>query len=94
MALGYSYIDSSIPTEVPPPKANGGLYTGIQAKNDWRNYPVKPEPHILAENLKSAKPPPGAEKQPMSTERPGNNHVTLPYHKKLENDQYNINCII
>ena len=78
----YSFIEESTPTPVPERLVNGGLYTGEPARGPWGNVPVAPEPHILAENLLSATPPPppNAQKMAMSNPRPGNNHVELPYY--------------
>lgn len=63
---------------LPPPKPslNGGLFTGepFEESGLHRNFPVKPDSvnyHI--NNLKSAKPPPGAMYQFPDTIRPGNN---------------------
>lgn len=92
MALQYSFLEYTSPVGCPGRTVNGGLYTGEPAKGPWGNVPVTPEPNALAQNLLSAKPPPGAEKIPMSTERPGNNHITLPYHRKLDSI-HNIQCI-
>lgn len=75
MSLGYSYIDWVYPTSIPPPKVNGGLYTGEPATGPWGNYPVIPEPHELSKNLLSADPPPNAEKILVSYNREGNNNV-------------------
>lgn len=81
MAFSYSYIDTTQPTQLPARKVNGGLYTGDKAAGDWGNYPVLPESHILTtKNLLTAGPPQGAIQQPVSTLRPGNNHVIHPYH--------------
>lgn len=90
--LTYSFLDYNGPIQCPPRQVNGGLYTGEGAKGDWGNVPITPEPDTLANNLLSAKPPPGAEKIPMSYERPGNNHVLHPHHKRAANN-LNINCI-
>jgi hypothetical protein len=88
----YSFIDYTSPVSCPPRKPNGGLYSGELAHGPWGNYPVVPEPDILSQNLISADPPPGAIKQPTSFERPGNNHVVLPYHKQA-NEYLNVKCI-
>jgi|UniRef100_A0A6C0KWT5 hypothetical protein len=92
MSLTYSFIDYKSPVPCPERKVNGGLYTGEKAYGPWGNYPVVPETHILAQNLLSADPPPLAIKQPASFERPGNNHVILPYHIQPDKN-LNIRCI-
>ena len=86
MTLGYSYIDWVYPNKVPPPKVNGGLYTGEPANGPWGNYPVIPEPNELSKNLLSANPPPNAEKIPMSYNREGNNYVTYDDYQLLNNN--------
>jgi hypothetical protein len=80
MTSTYSFLDYTSPVPCPPRKVNGGLYTGEAAYGPWGNYPVVPETHLLAQNLLSANPPPNTVLMPMSFERPGNNHVELPYH--------------
>jgi hypothetical protein len=88
----YTYIDYTSPVKCPPRLPNGGLYTGETAKGPWGNFPVIPEQHIMLQNLLSANPPPGAEKIPITTERPGNNHIQLPYHGNFSQTT-NIHCI-
>lgn len=83
--LSYSYIDQEAPKGIPPRSPNGGLYTGIEAPLDakWRNFPVKPEAHILVtENLKTANPPPNAINMIPGYTRPGNNEQYFPNHIK------------
>ena len=70
---------------VPPPKPslNGGLFTGepFHTNAGYKNYPVTPDAvFMIATNLTSANPPPGAQLQFPDTFRPGNN---LPYSKEL-----------
>jgi len=90
--MAYSFLDYKPNVPCPPRAVNGGLYTGKPAQGNWGNYPVIPEPHILAENLLSANPPPIAAKQPVSFNRPGNNYVKYPYHIH-PNKELNIKCI-
>lgn len=79
--LSYAFIDWKAPVTPPARLPNGGLYTGETARGNWGNVPVVPESHILTtQNLLSAHPPDRAVVQPGSQERPGNNHVTHPYH--------------
>jgi len=94
MSLSYSYIDSEAPSSVPPRLPNGGLYTGTEAPvgAGWRNIPVVPEAHILvAENLKSANPPPQGTHMIPGYTRPGNNTQTFPNHQPLS-EQYTFKC--
>jgi hypothetical protein len=86
--MQYAFLDFPTPTPVPDRLVNGGLYTGEPAKGPWGNVPVPPEPHLLAENLLSAKPPPNAHKMAMTNERPGNNHVELPYYMQYDAKKY------
>lgn len=94
--MKYAFIDYSSPVSPPPRLVNGGLYTGEAARGPWGNVPVVPEPHVLAENLLSAvpQPPPTAQKMAMSTERPGNNHVQLPYYTNFNDATHpNLKCL-
>ena len=80
MVLSYSYIDPSDPVSIPERKVNGGLYTGEQFSTGaaWANIPVVPDAEVLiAENLKSANPPPNSEYFIPSYTRPGNNEQKL-----------------
>lgn len=81
--LGYSYIDWNGPVPVPERSVNGGLYTGepFEANAPWANVPVQPDVIALAQNLKSANPPPRAIEQLPSYTRPGNNLVNSPFHQ-------------
>lgn len=81
--LGYSFIDPKDPVSVPPPKINGGLYTGESFKEGapWRNFPVTPEAHLYTQNLASANPPPGGIAHIPGYTRPGNNEQTFPGHE-------------
>ena len=78
-SLSFSAIDSKAPFGIPPPKPNGGLYTGepFRAGAPWANVPVTPDSLTLQrETLRSADPPPPAEvteRQYAYDLRPGNN---------------------
>lgn len=78
--MKYAFLNYDAPVPAPPRLVNGGLFTGEPAIGPWGNVPVVPEPHILAQNLLSANPPPNAHKMAMTNERPGNNHVEIPYY--------------
>lgn len=90
--LSYSYIEYTSPVPIIDRKVNGGLYTGEPAKGPWGNYPVIPDAKYYTENLRSALPPPNFEYQAVSTVRPGNNPVDLPYHKMCTEQQINNLC--
>ena len=64
----------------PPPRVNGGWYTGAQFPKGapWRNFTVVPDVPFLNANLNSARPPPGAEQQYPGSYRPGNNAQSMP----------------
>ncbi len=80
MTLGFAYLDNDPKSSAIPPRLpNGGLDTGRQATGPWGNTSVVPDANAFAQNLLLAKPPPNAEKQPVSYERPGNNPITYPY---------------
>jgi hypothetical protein len=91
----YAFIteEDAAASAVPARLVNGGLYTGEAAQGSWGNVPVAPEPHILAENLLSAKPPPHAHKMAMTNERPGNNHVELPYYTGYGETNPQLRCL-
>ena len=77
-------------SHVPPPKPslNGGLYTGeaFADKASYRNFPVQPDAvHMIANNLASANPPPGAQSQFPDGLRPGNN---MPFSKDILLNKY------
>lgn len=79
--MKYAFLNFSQPAGVPERLVNGGLYTGEAARGPWGNVSVAPEPHILAENLKSSEMlPPGAHRMAMTNTRPGNNHFEMPYY--------------
>jgi hypothetical protein len=100
--LAYSYLappdedefkeEYLKPCEIPPPKVNGGRDTGHAASGPWGSIPVIPEPISLSRNLESANPPPYAQKQPATFNRPGNNQVATPYHQ-IYKPEYNLQCI-
>ena len=61
---------------IPPPKLNGGLFTGCSfAQNaPWANVPVRPSSAYMTNvTLRSANPPIQALYQMQSGFRPGNN---------------------
>ena len=81
MTLGFAYLDTDPKySAIPARLANGGLDTGPQATGPWGNVSVIPDAGAYAINLLGANPPPNAEKQPVSYERPGNNPILYPYH--------------
>lgn len=90
--LPYAYLDYKSPVPIIPRKVNGGLYTGEPAKGPWGNTSVIPDAQYYTENLRSANPPPNFEYQAVSTLRPGNNPVTLPYHQMCKELQFNNLC--
>ena len=95
--LGYSYISEEdiANSKIPPRRANGGLDTGPQASGPWGNVPVSPDPVSYSRNMLNTMtaPPPKAERQPTTFERPGNNHVDLPYHNYFNKDVYTMRCL-
>jgi hypothetical protein len=95
MGLMYSEIDITEPTTIPPRKVNGGLYTGEEAKGDWRCFPVVPEGYIYTtQNLKSANPPPrGMDMIAGGDNRVGNSVQLFPHHTKFK-QTLNLNCVI
>ena len=65
--------------KAPPPKYNGGLYTGPPFAGPWGNIPVTPTAsNITHNNLQSAEPPPGAKNQYPGSNRLGNNYNAMP----------------
>jgi hypothetical protein len=92
MSLYYSFIDYKSPVPIIPRSPNGGLFTGKTANGPWGNYPVIPDAPVYTENLRSANPPPNFQFQAVSTVRPGNNPVNLPYHTMCETSQFNNLC--
>ena len=60
--------------EAPPPKLNGGLYTGEPFNGAHGNYPVKPDAvYMTNENLRSANGPVEGLFHYPGNNRPGNN---------------------
>lgn len=90
--IPYSFLDYSSPVPIIPRKPNGGLYTGETAKGPWGNYGVIPDAQYYTENLRSANPPPDFQYQTVTTLRPGNNPVVLPYHMLCTEQQLNNLC--
>lgn len=90
--LVYSFLEYESPVPIIPRQPNGGLYIGETAKGNWGNYPVIPDAKYYTENLRSANPPPNYEYQAISTVRPGNNPVELPYHQMCETLNLNNLC--
>ena len=71
---------ASNPYDVMPPRPpNGGLYGGPDCERPWMPIDVTPTAtNYIANNLKSANPPPGAVEQYVGTNRPGNNYTAMP----------------
>lgn len=91
-SLSYSYIEKDAPSQIPPRKVNGGLYTGTEFEKNakWGNVSIEPEAHILVtQNLLSANPPPDGIHHIPGYTREGNNTQYFPNHKKYSN-LYNI----
>ena len=76
-------------TPAPPPRPNGGLYTGEMCApgGGYCAVPVTPDALHLRNTLQSAAPPPGATRQPWSQPRPGNNDYSPEYV-----DYYGLRC--
>lgn len=67
------------PQDVPPPKLNGGLYTGEPFKGPWGNVHVTPDVDYMTHvNLKTANPPIEALMHYPGGPRPGNNSQKMP----------------
>ncbi len=65
-------------TAIPASLPNGGLFSGPQSTGPWANIPVIPsDTNLIHFNLRSAKPPPGATEQYVSTSRLGNNYAPM-----------------
>lgn len=58
---------------IPEREVNAGLFTGAPFNGPWGNLPVEPKLTAMAENLKSANPPPGITMFLTGGIRPGNN---------------------
>lgn len=94
--LYYSEIEGpQSPVPPPPPRPNGGLYTGkpFPPGAVWGNVPVTPDAtYMVTQNLKSANPPrAGLDAIPGYT-RPGNNVTTFPNHQLYDEEKYIIMC--
>lgn len=79
--LAFCPIDPA-PVGIPPPRPNGGLYTGepFRPGAGWANVPTVPDSIALLRNtLASANPPPGAAHQVPLDARPGNNTYSASY---------------
>lgn len=76
--IPYSERDSSPFTKIIGPTKNGGLYTGEHSSKPWMPIYVTPTSTGFMENLRSAKPPPGAMQQFVGTTRLGNNYTAMP----------------
>jgi hypothetical protein len=74
----YTERDSSPQTQMVKPSLNGGLYGGEQSREPWMPIPITPTSTNFMENLRSAKPPPGAMQQFVGTVRLGNNYTAMP----------------
>lgn len=85
MPLHFSYIDPEEPSTIPARQVNGGLYTGtpFTAGAAWGNVPVVPNADVMvAQNLNTANPPPGAQLYVPGYTRPGNN-TQAPAHASI-----------
>ena len=71
---------ASNPFDVMPPRPpNGGLYGGPDCDRPWLPIDVTPTAtNYIANNLRSANPPPGAIEQYVGTNRLGNNYTAMP----------------
>lgn len=71
---------SSGPNEYIPPRApNGGMYGGPPCERPWLPIEITPTAtNLIANNLLSANPPPGAIEQYIGTNRLGNNYTAMP----------------
>jgi hypothetical protein len=86
MVLAYGELDPLETSTIPPAKKNGGLYTGEEAKGDWRCFPVVPEAYIYTtQNLTSANPPPrGMDLIAGGDNRAGNSVQLFPNHTQYK----------
>jgi hypothetical protein len=80
MPLHFSDVPCA-PMPLPPPRPNGGWFTGEACRpgGGWCSVPVTPDALALRDTLRSANPPPGAIRQPTSDHRPGNNDYRPDY---------------
>lgn len=82
-------------TPLPPPRLNGGWFTGEPFRKGagWADVPVRPESgSMMSDTLLSAHPPPGAEAHTPGFPRPGNNCQTMPNVRKLSAPYNTIAC--
>lgn len=95
MVLSYGELDPSELSSIPQQKINGGLYTGEEAKGDWRCFPVVPEAYIYTtENLKSANPPPrGMDLIAGGDNRVGNSVQLFPNHAQYK-PTLHLQCVV
>ena len=79
--------------EAPPPKLNGGLYTGEPFNGVHGNYPVKPDAvYMTNENLRSANGPVEGLFHYPGNNRPGNNSQKMTGVKQFSSNT-NIQCL-
>lgn len=97
-SLGFCEIPTTKVT-IPPPKPNGGRYTGepALAGSGWEPVTVSPEHHkMINETLLTANPPPQANMQYQACQRPGNNTVLMPGvqpYSGVSGAEYQILCL-
>ena len=78
--LKFSPYEYTLYVPPPPPKLNGGLYTGEPFKEGapWANVPVIADiDYMIHHNLRSANPPIEALFQYPGQVRPGNNYQAM-----------------
>jgi hypothetical protein len=92
-SLGYEAYDSSSYTKIPPPKVNGGWFTGESSSGKpWGTVPVVPDSgYMTYANLKTANPPPLANVQ-YGDIRPGNNCFLLQDVGYYDKEHHNFYC--
>ena len=88
-----AYYDNTPYLRPPPPKLNGGLYTGdaFVENAPWANIPVIPDAGYFTNVLlQSADPPPNATRQYPGVFRPGNSYSPLP---GVRSTEYGVHCV-